>query len=78
MTLTLKNVPEQLIDALQKRAAQEGRSLEHIALEAMARGLHVVEGCRKRDLSKFVGSWVEDPEFDEAMKDFELPHIYRA
>ena len=38
------------------------------------RGLPIrveITGPPKRDLSDIVGTWVDDPEFDEAMKDFE-------
>ena len=72
MTITLDKLPANVTEALQKQAQREGKSLQDVAAEAIARGLGV-NGTHadKLDLSDIVGTWVDDPEFDEAMKDFE-------
>jgi hypothetical protein len=69
MTLILEHLPEAVTQALEKRAKEEGRAVQDVAVEALRRGLET--GPAKRDLSDIVGSWVDDPEFDKAMKDFE-------
>jgi hypothetical protein len=49
-----------------------GQSLNETLLEVIADGLHARgQSIKYRDLSKLAGTWVEDPAFDEAMKDFE-------
>ena len=78
----LNNLPANVDQALHRKAATEGRSVQEVAAEAVARGLGVAENngappaqAKAVDssdwLSKYVGSWVEDPEFDEALKDFD-------
>lgn len=70
MQYTLRNVPAKLDEELRRRARQEGRSLNEVALEAMARGVgHVPEPVRYRDLSGIAGSWKDDPEFEAALAD---------
>ena len=70
MAIVLNNLSAHVIEALHQKAAAEGRSVQEVAVEAMALGLEI-SGSSKRDLSDIVGTWVDDPEFDEAMKDFE-------
>ena len=69
MTILLDNLPAHVTEALAKQADLEGKSSQEVTAEAVVRG--VATKTKKRDLSKFIGSWVEDPEFDEALKDFE-------
>ena len=74
MTLTIENLPLPVLDALRKKARDEGRTVEQVAMEAMARGLALSgKAAGKRDLSAIVGKGkgLLGPEFDEAMKDFE-------
>jgi len=81
MTIVLNNLPANVDQALQQKAATEGRSVQEVAAEAVARGLGVTrEGDTSAQtktvdspnwLDKYIGSWVEDPEFNEALKDFE-------
>ena len=70
MQYTLRRIPPALDEALRERARQEGRSLNEIALGALARGMGVAEeGTRYRDLSDITGSWIADPEIDAALVD---------
>jgi hypothetical protein len=72
MTLNLEQIPQQVSDALERKAAQEGKSVPEVALEAMAKGLGVASpAARKRDLSRYAGKWIEDPAVDEALRQFE-------
>lgn len=70
MQYTVRNIPEQLDQELRRLARQEGRSLNDIALQAMARGIgYAPQPARHRDLSGIAGSWKEDPEFEAAVAD---------
>ena len=67
---TLRNVPPELDAALRERARRESRSLNEVALEALRRDVGLLgERPRKRDLSSFAGTWVEDPAVDDALAD---------
>ena len=75
MTLMIDNLPGPISEALQKRAAQEGRSVQEIAVEVLTSGLRVENESKqgpKRDLSRYRGTWVEYPEFDKAIASFEI------
>ena len=71
MQYTLRNIPKQVDQALRKRAKQQGRSLNEVALEALSLGAGITpdgsEPVKYRDLSDIAGSWVADPEFDKIM-----------
>ena len=70
MQYTLRKIPRPVDRALRERARREGRSLNEVAIEALARGVGVAEErIRHRDLSDIAGTWVEDPAFDEAVAD---------
>jgi hypothetical protein len=71
MTITLDKLPVEATEALRKQAEREGRSLQEVATEVLLRALGIDGAGIKRDLSDVVGTWVDDPAFDEAMKDFE-------
>ncbi|HYY68992.1 MAG TPA: hypothetical protein VE734_04620 [Terriglobales bacterium] len=54
--------------ALRRRAREEGKSLNEVAIEALARGAGVSESRgRQRDLSDIVGTWHNDSAFDRAL-----------
>lgn len=62
---TIRSVPPEVDRALRERAKHEGRSLNDVALEALARGVGVPNGDGLyHDLDHLIGTWVEDPEFD--------------
>jgi hypothetical protein len=67
---TLRGIPARVDRALRQQARREGRSLNEVALEALARGVGLSDQpVRYRDLSDIAGTWVEDPEFDQALLD---------
>ena len=68
MQYTIRNVPNSLDAALRRRAQQQGKSLNEVAIEALARGAGVIEERRKqRDLRDIAGTWRNDPAFDDAL-----------
>jgi hypothetical protein len=71
MTLTLSNLLRELDEALQRRAQSEGKTVDQVALDAIRAGLGIAAAStgRRRDLSEFAGSWIEDPEVEAALKD---------
>lgn len=70
MQYTLRNVPVELDKALRARAHREGRSLNDVALEALSRDAGLSgDHPKRRDLSSFSGTWIEDREIDEALAD---------
>ena len=65
---TLRHVPPVLDRALRRRAKQLSKSLNEVALEALTRGAGVEHEVREQhDLNFLFGSWVEDPEVDQAL-----------
>jgi predicted nucleotidyltransferase len=67
---TLRNVPPGLDRALRQRAKQLSRSLNEVAIEAMTRGAGVAHAPVEQDDIDFLfGSWVEDPDVDQALTD---------
>ncbi len=72
MQYTIRNIPGPLDQALRQRAQRENKSLNAVVVETLAQAAGLgQQRSRKRNLGKFLGKWVEDPAFDEAMKDFE-------
>lgn len=70
MQYTVRNISKNLDEELRRRCREEGKSLNEVALEAMARGVgQAAEAVRFRDLSDLAGTWKEDPEFDAAIED---------
>ena len=68
MQYTIRNVPGTLDQALRRAAREQGKSLNEVAIEALARGAGVTgERERQRDLSDIAGTWREDPAFDSAL-----------
>jgi plasmid stability protein len=68
MQYTIRNVPDSLDEALRRVARERGKSLNEVAIEALARGAGITQDRgRQRDLSDIVGTWREDPAFDSAL-----------
>ena len=69
---TIRGVPERIDRMLREKARHSKTSLNQAALEALQSGLGE-SGARKlnHDLDFMIGTWVEDPAFDEAMKYFD-------
>lgn len=69
---TIRAVPDRIDRALRQRAKAEGKSLNAVILEVLQQSVNGLEQPKKNhDLDEFIGTWVEDPAFDEAMKEFE-------
>ncbi|MGO9340808.1 MAG: FitA-like ribbon-helix-helix domain-containing protein [Terracidiphilus sp.] len=67
MQYTIRNVPEYLDAALRGSAREQGKSLNEVAIEALARGFGLGDNrVRQRDLSDIAGSWRKDPVFERA------------
>lgn len=72
MQYTIRAVPAAIDRALRLRAKQEVKSLNAVAVEALARGLELdAEPVQHTDLDALIGSWREDKAFDRAVADFE-------
>ncbi|MCZ7686731.1 MAG: hypothetical protein M5U28_51475 [Sandaracinaceae bacterium] len=70
MQYTLRNILPEVDQALRRRAKEEGRSLNEVAVDALKRALGIIsEPVRRRDLGDVAGQWTEDPEADEALED---------
>ena len=68
MQYTIRNVPGSLDEALRQAAREQGKSLNEVAIEALARGAGITrERSRQRDLGEIAGTWREDPAFDSAL-----------
>ena len=68
MQYTIRNVPDTVDEALRKAARTKGKSLNEVAIEALARGAGVTGHSRpQRDLADIAGSWHKDAAFDSAL-----------
>ena len=68
MQYTIRGIPPTVDVALRKRALAAGKSLNEVAIEALAEGAGVIGVPRKRrDLDDIAGSWKADKAFDEAI-----------
>jgi len=68
MQYTIRNVPNRLDESLRRAAREQGKSLNEVAIEALARGAGIAgEPTRQRDLSDIAGTWRKDPAFDNAI-----------
>jgi hypothetical protein len=68
MQYTLRDIPSLLDSELRRRARDEGKSLNAVAVEALIRGAGLGStALRQRDLSDIAGTWQEDGEFDQAI-----------
>jgi plasmid stability protein len=68
MQYTIRNVPDILDAALRKAARERGKSLNEVAIEALAHGTGLAgESRRQRDLSDIAGTWRKDAAFDRAL-----------
>lgn len=68
MQYTIRNVPDILNEALRRTAREGGKTLNEVAIEALARGAGITgERCQRRDLGDIAGTWRKDPAFDSAV-----------
>lgn len=69
---TIRAVPAAIDRALRRRAKQDAKSLNAVAVEALARGLELdTKSVEHTDLDTLIGSWQEDPAFERAITVFE-------
>ena len=64
---TIRGVPAYVDKAIRARAKKENKSLNQLALEALQQALGLDKPKVHTDLDEFIGTWVEDPEFDKIM-----------
>lgn len=65
---TIRSIPPEVDRALRQQARREGKSLNDVALEALARATGASNGeVIPHDLDHLIGTWIEDPKFDEVM-----------
>lgn len=68
MQYTIRNVPDYLDATLRSSAHEQGKSLNDVAIEALARGAGLKERpTRQRDLRDIAGTWQDDPAFSDAI-----------
>jgi hypothetical protein len=68
MQYTIRKVPDRLDEALRRAARERGKSLNEVAIEALARGAGITaDRNRQRDLADIAGTWRKDPAFDSAL-----------
>jgi hypothetical protein len=68
MQYTLRGVPAVVDEAIRERAKAEGKSLNEVAVEALADGLGLGdEEIVRRDLSDVVGTWRREAAVEAAL-----------
>jgi hypothetical protein len=68
MQYTLRGIPPQVDELVRERARAEGRSLNEVAVEALAEGLGLGdEEVIRRDLSDVVGTWKKEAAVEAAL-----------
>lgn len=80
MQYTLRDIPYNLDKALRQAAREQGKSLNEVAIETLARGAGITaELTRQRDLTDIAGTWRNDPAFDSALADQDTidPEMWR-
>jgi hypothetical protein len=69
MQYTLRHLPTRLDKLIRKRAKDEGKSLNTVAIEALMEAFGLQGSVRPaRDVSDLAGTWVEDAAVDEALR----------
>ncbi len=70
MQYTLRNIPKVLDETLRRRAREEHKSLNRVAVEALMRALGLTEApIAQRDLSDVAGEWQADPDTERALEE---------
>jgi plasmid stability protein len=68
MRYTIRKVPDSLDAALRRRAREQGKSLNEVAIEALARGAGIAsERASQRDLHDIAGTCRKGRAFDRAL-----------
>lgn len=70
MQYTIRGIPEALDSAVRERAKAEGKSLNEVAVEALADGLGLGDSdVVRRDVSDVAGTWKKDAAVEAALAD---------
>jgi hypothetical protein len=70
MQYSVRGIAPEIDAALRNRARTEGKSLNTVALEALAEGVGLGEtAVVRRDLSDVAGSWRRDARLEKALAD---------
>jgi len=73
MQYTIRGVPGRVDALLRTRARKERKSLNTIALEVLSHGLGIDdEELEFHDMDELIGTWVDDPEFDDAIASMDV------
>jgi len=68
MQYTIRDIPDNLDKALRQAARQQGKSLNEVAIETLARGAGITgKRGRQRDLADITNTWRKDSAFDSAL-----------
>jgi hypothetical protein len=68
MQYTLRDIPPPIDSAVRARARAEGRSLNEVAVEALAVGVGLGDqDVVRRDLSDIAGTWKKDVRLEAAL-----------
>ena len=69
---TIRGIPTRINSRIRSKASKEGKSLNSVIIEVLSRGLGLTDEMPKyNDLDDIIGTWVEDPEFDAAVKEMD-------
>jgi hypothetical protein len=70
MQYTLRKIPNSVDVALRRKAREQGKSLNEVAIDALVRGAGISgEQTQRRDLRDIAGTWRNDRAFDRALAD---------
>jgi hypothetical protein len=68
MQYTLRNIPNSVDATLRRRAREQAKSLNEVAIEALVRGTGTGgQRSRQRDLRDIAGTWHRDRAFERAV-----------
>jgi hypothetical protein len=69
---TIRGIARRVDAQIRERASREGKSLNETVLEVLKAGLGLTDsGVRYTDLDDLAGTWVQDPEFDRAIREMD-------
>ena len=69
---TIRSVPRRIGARLRELARQERKSINAVAVEALARGIGLAEELPTyKDLDDLAGTWIADPGFDQAIAEMD-------
>ncbi len=67
---TIRNIPPRVDQRLRERSSRYGTSLNTVAVQALSQALGLEgETAVFHDLDDLVGTWVNDPAFDQAIQE---------